>query len=185
MKPSGSLHPRGGFTLVEVAVTLIIVGIGLTLCLQSLFTAKTAAFQTRNMKLARELGVQTLGQIESGLFQEEIQSGYSGSYAEEGYPEFFFEICLGDESFLEYEGEYDEQGPYFDTFAARRDREYEAERDSDEDEDEIEEIYEKVRIRVTFTKAGEYTPYLDLERWMPWTQVYGEDEEAEEEALGE
>ena len=44
---------RSGFTLIEVAVTLAIVAIGLTLCLQSLFTSKATAAQTRNLKLAR------------------------------------------------------------------------------------------------------------------------------------
>ena len=170
---------RDGFTLAEVAVTIVIVGLSLTLCMQSLLNAKTTAVHTRNLKLARELGIQTLGQIESGLFREEIQSGYYGSYAEEGHEEFSFEIRLGDDSFLEYE-DYDDQGPFYDTFAARREREYEADRLSDdEDEEEIEEPFEKVRVRVTFPPAGEYTAYLDLERWMPWDQVYGSEEEDE------
>ena len=39
---------RAGFTLAEVMVTLVIVGIGLTLVLQGLNTAKLTAAQTRN-----------------------------------------------------------------------------------------------------------------------------------------
>lgn len=180
------LFPRsGGFTLIEVAVTLVIVGLALTMCMQSLFTAKVSAVQTTHVKLARELGQQTLGQIESGLFREEIHTGYSGSYAEEGHPDFTFEVVLGDDTFLDDDREdaYRDRGAFHDTFAARREREYEAQRASDEDEEEeeTEQPFEKVRVRVMFPKAGEYTPYLDQERWMPWTQVYGEEEEEEQQ----
>jgi prepilin-type N-terminal cleavage/methylation domain-containing protein len=174
-----------GFTLVEVAVTLLIVGIGLTLCLQSLFTAKATAAHTRNLKLARELGVQTLGQVESGLFQDEIRSDYYGTYAQEGYEAFSFVIMLGDDAFAEYD-EYDSDSMYHDTFAARRDREWEARRDAGEDEDDFEEPFEKVKVQITFPKTGEYNNQLVLENWMPWKQVYGEDEEeaAREENSG-
>jgi len=174
--------PRsGGFTLIEVAVTLVIVGLALTMCMQSLFTAKTSAVQTAHVKRARELGQQTLGQFESGLFREEIHTGYSGSYAEEGHPDFSFEVVLGDDTFLDDDREdaYRDRGAFYDTFAARREREYEAQKSSDEEEEETEQPFEKVRVRVLFPKAGEYTPFLDQERWMPWTQVYGEEEEEE------
>ena len=109
------LRQSAGFTLVEVAVSLVIIGVGLTLCLQSLQTAKMQAAQTRNLKLARELGVMTLGQIESGLFSEEISSGYSESYAQEGYPDFYFEILLGDDEFEEQSYGTD-NGDYHDVF---------------------------------------------------------------------
>lgn len=177
--------PRGarraaGFTLVEVAVTLVIVGVGLTLCLQSLQTAKMQAAHTRNLKLARELGVMTLGQIEAGLFQEELTDGYSESYAGEGYPDFYFEILTGEEQFEEQP--YDETGDYYDAFAARRQRAFE--NADDDDEDEVEEPFEKVRIRITFPQFSQYKNSLILESWMEWSQVYGSDEEDEESAEG-
>ena len=79
-------HDRAaGFTLAEVAVTLVIVAITLTLVLQALTNAKLTAANTRNIKLARDLGLLTLGQVEAGLLQDEIRDFYSGSYAEEGY----------------------------------------------------------------------------------------------------
>ena len=170
-----------GFTLVEVAVTLVIVGVGLTLCLQSLQTAKMQAAHTRNLKLARELGVMTLGQIEAGLFQEELTDGYSESYAGEGYPDFYFEILTGEEQFEE-QG-YEEVGDYHDAFAARRQRAFENDED-DENEDEVEEPFEKVRIRITFPQFSQYKNSLTLESWMDWSQVYGSDEEDEEETEG-
>ena len=48
---------------------------------------------------------------------------------------------------------------------------------------EAAEPYETVRIRVTFPKLGEQPNTLDLERYVPWEQVYGEDEE-EKDAEG-
>ena len=90
---------RRGFTLAEVAVTIVIVGIGMLLVLQGLNTAKMAAAQTRNLKLSRELALITLGQIASGQFQDEIQKGLQGSYAEEGYPDFAYDVVVGDDTF--------------------------------------------------------------------------------------
>ena len=52
---------RAGFTLAEVAVTLVIVAIGPTLVLQGLNTSKMSAAQTHNRKVARELALLTLG----------------------------------------------------------------------------------------------------------------------------
>lgn len=161
-----------GFTLVEVAVSLLIIGIGLTLCLQSLQAAKFQAAHTRNLKLARELGVLTLGQIESGLFREELTNGYEETYASEGYPEFYFEILTGEEQFQEVN--IDEEGTFHDAFAARRQRAFEA---AEEEDEEIAEEFEKVRIRITFPKFGQYKNTLDIESWMDWEQVYGEEDE--------
>jgi prepilin-type N-terminal cleavage/methylation domain-containing protein len=181
VRPRSLTARAAGFTLVEVAVTLVIVGVGLTLCLQSLQTAKMQAAHTRNLKLARELGVMTLGQIEAGLFQEELTDGYSESYAGEGYPDFFFEVLTGEEQFEEVD--QGEPGSYFDAFAARRQRAFEEGTD-DEDED-AEQPFEKVRLRITFPRFGEYKNSLTLESWMPWDQVYGADEEDEDAAPAE
>lgn len=180
LRPQPSAAERAAFTLVEVAVSLVIIGIGLTMCLQSLQTAKMQAAQTRNLKLARELGVMTLGQIESGLFTEEIDSGYSETYAQEGYPNFSFEILLGDDDFQE-ENFDDDRGQYHDAFEARRQRREEEARDLGEDEEDIAEPYEMVKVRVTFPRLAKYKNYLDLESWMVWEQVYGQDEDAEGE----
>ena len=176
------LHPRtsrSGFTLVEIAVTLLIISIGLTMCVESLFVAKNQAAHTRNLKLARELGTMTLGQIESGVYQEEIQSGWSGSYAQEGYPDFYYEVLLGEDAF-EQDTEQVDTG-YHDSFAARREREEEDRRLSDEDDEEIVEAFEKVKLRVTFPRTKQFRNDLVLESWMEWDQVYGSDEEDEEE----
>lgn len=167
---------RTAFTLVEVAVSLVIIGIGLTLCLQSLQMAKQQAAQTRNLKLARELGVMTLGQIEAGLFQEEIDSSYSETYAQEGYPDFFFEVLLGDEDF-EDQGYDEDQDGFHDAFEARRQRREDEADDSDEED--VAEPYEMVKIRVSFPRIHQYKNYLDMESWMVWEQVYGKEEEDE------
>lgn len=159
---------RGGFTLAEVAVTIVIVGISLVLVLQGLNTSKSIAAQTRYQKLARSLGLVTLGQVESGLFQEDIENGLVGTYSEEGYPEIAYEVVVGDESFREA----NENGQ-FDSWAPRDD-----EKEAEEDE-EIEEPFEKVKIRITFPKILLMSNEILLERWMPWKQVHGEGEEGD------
>ena len=125
---------RRGFTLVEVAVTIVIVGIGLTLVLQAMNTATTSAAQTRNMKIARELGLLTLGRIKSGLYQEEVRDRFYGSYAEDEFPEFEFEVLLGDEAFDEQPDANDPDRP-FDNFRAREERLAEEADATDEDEE--------------------------------------------------
>ena len=159
---------RAAFTLVEVAVAILIVGIALTLVLQSLNTSKLRAKQTQNLKLARELGTLTMGRLSAGLYQEEIDSYYTGSYSEEGYPEFSYEIVLGENSFPEAEGY--EEGVRFDSW-------YDEDLNEDDDEEDAEEPYEKIRVRVTFPVLSEYSNQLELERWIPWDQVYGEEED--------
>lgn len=177
-------NTRGGFTLAEVAVTLLIVGVGLVLVLQGLNTARATAFQTHNRKVARELALQTLGQLEAGLFWEDIDDHMVGNYAEEGYEGWDWEVVLGDETFIDDDDRYDEDsGVLFDTYRERDIREEEARDDDDEEdeEDQAEEPFEKVRIRVTFPRMSETFPnFVTLERWVPWEQVYGSGEDGVE-----
>jgi len=160
-------NARSGFTLAEVAVTIVIVGIALVLVLQGLNTSKVTAAHTRNQKLARDLGLFTLGQIESGLLRDDIDTGMIGTYSEEGYPDFNWEIAVGDDALRDQpqDGKFDSWAP---TAA-----EEEAKRDEEED---AEEPYEKVRVRVTYPKIREFANELTLERWIPWAQVYGDAE---------
>jgi prepilin-type N-terminal cleavage/methylation domain-containing protein len=174
------VNSKSGFTLAEIMVTILIVGIGLLMIVQGLSTAKVKALQTYNIKAARDLGMLTMGRIRAGLYQEELDSRLSGNYAEEGFEYFAFDVLLGDEQFDNDYGSGTES-PFHDSWAAREEREEEARRDSDsdedEDEDEIEEDYEKVRIKVSFPPVPEYKNYVILEEWIPWKQVYGDDEE--------
>jgi prepilin-type N-terminal cleavage/methylation domain-containing protein len=164
----GSRAAQRGFTLAEVAVTIVIVGITLLILLQIMNGAKLTAAHTRNQKLARELGLLTLGQVESGLLRDDIETGMAGNYAEEGYPDFNWEIAVGDDELRDTsstDGRFDSWTP---TAA-----EEEAKRDEDED---AEEPFEKIRVRVTAPQIREFTNELTLERWIPWKQVYGEAE---------
>ena len=171
---------NSGFTLAEVAVTVAIVAITITVSLQALEGAKMTSAQTRNMKLARELGLELMGQIESGLFWEDLETGRGGSFAEQGYPDFYYEFTLGDETF--YSDEDYEEGA-FDNWAYRRERDREAD-DYDEDAEEENQPYEEVSIKVTFPRMREeFTGEVILERWIPWEQVYGPDEEGETEDI--
>ena len=93
----GGQAPRGGFTLAEVAVTLLIVSFALVLILQGLNVAKFSAAQTHNRKVARELALLTLGRVQSGLYWEDLDGEpgeIPGSYAEEGYEDWRFTIDL-------------------------------------------------------------------------------------------
>jgi prepilin-type N-terminal cleavage/methylation domain-containing protein len=171
------LRRRGGFTLAEVAVTLVIVGITLLWVLEGMNRAKMTAAHTHNIKIAEELATITLSEIESGLYWEEVdEHGLDGNYAEEGYETFYWEVVLGDETFPDLQDA--EPLLEYDTFAERRRREDEAAAENDDDEEEdAEEPYEKVRIRVVFPQFTEQKAEVLLERWIPWAQVYGPSEE--------
>lgn len=170
---------RSGFTLAEVAVTLLIVSMGLVLVMQGLTASKFSAAMTHYRKVSRELGGLTLGQLEAGLFQEELEGGRSGgdvlagNYAEEGYEEISYELVLGEEQFSEETEDYDRNGAFHDTWAYERDRERERDDEDDDEENEVTEPFEKARIRVTFPKLGEFDNTLVIERWIPWELVYG------------
>jgi prepilin-type N-terminal cleavage/methylation domain-containing protein len=174
-----------GFTLAEVAVTLLIVSIGLVLVLQGLSSSKLAAAETHNRKVARELAQYTLGQVEAGLFWEELDGGgdvVTGTYAEEGYEDFHYELVFGDEEFTEKRSRAMNEDGYHDSWEAERQRE-ERLRDKEGKDDEDEKAvqpFEKVRIQVTYPQLGEHENTLVLERWMAWENVYGTDEEAKE-----
>jgi len=171
-------NSKSGFTLAEVMLTIAIVGIGLTLVVQGLSVSKVSALQTYNIKAARDLGLLTMGRIRAGLYQDELDSRLTGSYGEEGFEYFTFEVLLGDEQFEESEG--NENSPFHDSYQAREEREDEADRESDSDDDEeLEEDYEKVHVKVSFPPVPDYRNYVVLEEWIRWKQVYGSDEEEE------
>lgn len=181
---------RAGFTLAEVAVTLMIVSLAIVTILQGLTTVKHNAAETHYRKVAMELGLLTLGRLESGLYREDLAASGSrgdvltGTYAEEGYEEFSYELVLGDQQFSEEIEDPDRPGSYHDTWAYERERK--EEEDDDDDEDEVAEPFEKSRIRVTFPKLGKADNTLVLERWIPWELVYGsEGGEAEGAGSGE
>lgn len=175
-------NSRSGFTLAEVVVTLLIVSIALTQSVIILNRSLLIAAHTTKSKVARELALYTIGQVASGLWWDEIDTGLYGTYSELGYDEFAYELVLGDESFTDYEPDPDRP---FDNWEYTREL-AELERDyDDEDEDEATQPYEKVRIKVTFPSLSDWGNEVVMEQWIPWEQVYGEEEEAEEDALGE
>ena len=181
-------NSRAGFTLAEVAVTLLIVSIGLVLVQQGLLTSMFQAAESHHRMVARELAQMTLGQVEAGLFWEDLDGGgdvLTGSYAEEDYEEYHYELVLGDEEFQDEE--YDDRGGgYHDTWAYERDREDRARDRADKDDDagegdgeETVQPFEKVRIKVGYPQLRERPGSVVLERWMAWENVYGQEEDAE------
>lgn len=173
MKSPGRV--RGGFTLAEVAVTIAVVGLALVWMLQALNTAKVTAAYTRNLKLSRELALLRLGQIEAGLFQEELdRERLLGTFADEGHADFSYEVVVGDEAFLELDAQ---GGPVFDNWRDERLRA------DDDDEEQVEQPYERVQVKVIFPPIQDLKNELVLERWLPWKQVHP-DEEGEGAASG-
>ncbi len=176
---------RAGFTLAEVMVTLMIVSIGLLLVTQGLTRARFTTAETHFRKVARELALQTLGELESGLFWEELDGGgevLTGTYAEEGYEDFHYELVLGDQDFLgDRSSRYDRNQGFHDSWDYEREREERQRKKDgkDEDEDEVTEPFEKVRIKVGYPAFGDEPGKLVLERWIPWEQVYGSKDDAD------
>lgn len=172
---------RAGFTLAEVMVTLMIVAIGLVLVLEGLQRSKISAAQTHNRKVARQLAQLTVGQLEAGLFWEELDGAskdevLTGTYAEEGYEDFHYEMVLGQEEFRDESSRYDDRG-YHDSWEYEREREQRLSDDEDEDDEEAAEPFQKVRIRVSYPNFGEQASSFVLERWIPWELVYGSEDE--------
>ncbi len=159
---------RAAFTLAEVAVTIALVGLALAWLLQTLNTSKVTAAYTRNLKLARELALLTLGQIESGLYEEEVdEDRIDGTYAEEGYPDFVFEAVIGDENFRPDPN--DQQA--FDNW---RHEQQQKSRTKKEEDEEAEQPYEKIQIKVTFPQIQELDNEYSIERWIPWRVLHPE-----------
>lgn len=174
---------RAGFTLAEAAVTIAIVAVVLTVMLQGLEGAKFSAAHNRARKTAFELGSEMMGMISAGLWQEEIESGLTGSFAEQDEPDFYWELALGEDALAEATDDDGTERP-FDNYAARRDWE-DSQDDDDEEDEESTEPFEKVKLRVSYPKFSDYPQELVLERWIRWEQVYGLSEEdllAEEQA---
>lgn len=163
--------PAGGFTLAELAVTIAIVGLILVFVLQGINEAKLLAAHTRNQRLARELALLTLGQVESGIFVDEVRDDrIEGTYADEGYPDFAFEAVLGDQTFRSERN----TSRGFDNWDTEEDRKTAAE----EEEEGTEQPYEKVQIKITFPGTSEEPEknQLKIERWLPWKQVHPDEE---------
>ncbi len=178
---------RAGFTLAEAAITIVVVGLALSAVLQALQGSKSTAAHTRDQKIARELAITTLAEIEAGLWIDEIEFTRSGDYAERDFPDFYWELVVGDEAFADL-AEDDPDAP-FDTWENRRRLEEEREADlddpyADEEEETVTEPFEKVRIKVTYPRYQDLPSELTLERWIPWEQVYGEEEVEEVEGAG-
>jgi len=161
---------RAGFTLAEVAVTLAVVGLALVWMLQALNTAKVTAAQTRNLKLARELALLTLGQMESGLYRDEMKNDeIEGTYAEVGYPEFSFVAMIGEANLPPPPNE-----PAYDNWLEERQK---AQDKADDKQEDVEQPYERVQVKVTFPRMLEMPNELVIERWLPWKLVHPDEED--------
>jgi len=177
-------NTRSGFTLAEVAITLLIVGIGLVAVLQGLLRSELSAAETHYRKVALQLAEYKLAQVEGGLMWEDLDEEggvQSGSYAEEGYDDYSYELAFGEDEFPEDNGRFDRDTGYHDSWEYERERQ---DRLKDDDEEKVEEPFEKVRIKVFYPQLGERPNSLVLERWIPWEQVYGASEDGKSAKTG-
>ncbi len=187
-----------GFTLAEIAITLLIVGFTLLMVLEGLETAKLGAAHSHNRKVAMGLALGTVAQVEAGYYWEELEGvkgTLDGNYADvdERYEEFYWELVVGDDELTDEEPQ-EEGNSYFDNYRHRRIRAEENDELEDEDAAYAQTgttggPYERVVVRVTFPKLSRLDNTLTIERWIPLEQVFGRspDEDAEgaaEDALG-
>ncbi len=175
LRKSGGRNPASsGFTLAEVAVTILVIGIGLVMVMQSLHGTKLTAAHTRNQRLANDLARLTLGKVAAGYFWDELEDDrHEGDFYEEGYPEFYFEVLCGEEEeFFDDRYEDDQEGPFPWSRNDYSD-------DDDEEDEEVEQAYVLVRVRVTFPQIREYENKITLEWNVPPAQIYGEGDEDE------
>ncbi|MEZ6004407.1 MAG: type II secretion system protein [Planctomycetota bacterium] len=173
MKPL-SRRARSGFTLIEAAITIAIVGLAVTYTLQALTSAQTTAAYSHDLKLAREMGLRTLGQAATGQFEHEYGQLLTGNYPEDEAPRMSYQMVFGDTQLPPHGDDVDRNRERVDNWANRRDWE-ERQGNTTGDEEEHGE-YETVKIRVLFPKHSTELPdSIELEAWLPWTQVYPQD----------
>ncbi len=177
-------NKRAGFTLAEAAITIALVGLTITYTLRALTAAQTTAAHTHEVKLAREMALRTLGEVATGQFLVDGNEVLTGTYDEEVAPFMAYEIAFGDAVLPTRSSEqrFGDERP-FDNWQARE--QYRLENDTEEEVDGEHEPFEKVIIRVTFPKHSDLQDYIELESWIPWEQVYGEDDPLDEAAEGD
>ena len=156
-----------GFTLAEIMVVVLIVGATLVTSVLSLTNSMGQAAHTRDIKIARELGLLKLGQFSSALYSEDIEDHMAGDFSEQDYEQFQWEVVLGDEAFDE--AEEDGKGNFnnWDTS------------DQDDEDEPTEKPYQEVRVKVTFPGPKESHNEIILEKRVTWSFLYGEGEETD------
>ena len=181
-RPTARRRAAAGFTLAEVAVALVISAMTLMLVMQGVVGAKLTAAQTSYRKIARDLAQLAIGWVESGLFWDDLDGlpgTLYGDFAEEGYDAFRWEIIVGEDTRSAYE---DSESGYFDSLAYERYRRREA-LDEDPDREPYPETgstggpYEVVTVRVFFPQLTDQPNTLEMTRWVPLDQVFGQGED--------
>ena len=181
MRPLRAQHStKAGFTLAEAAITIAIVGLTLTYTMQALQSAQITAAHSRNVKIARELGLLTLSEIATGRWWDDIATERGGTYAEQQYPEYYYELAVGDESFPDDTSNDDYyNGVKHDNWRYREEQAFNS--GSYDEDEEAAQPFEKIQVQVTFPQLNELLENrITLERWIPWEQVYGVDEDLEQ-----
>jgi len=166
MKLQRNTSRAAGFTLAEIIVTMLIVGILLVVSVQGIQRTMSQAAYTRDSRIARELALLQLGRLEAGLYIDEVEDHMEGDFSDDDQPYFQWELVLGTEEFHDEEVSESER---FDSW-----EEY----DEDEDEDaDSGEPWVVARVKVRFPQHPGRSNELILERWMTRDFVYGPEDE--------
>lgn len=172
MRISKSENARG-FTLVEVMAAVAILGIGLVSLMLAVNRAKDSAFVTRNLKAVQHLSLNLMGEIESGKF-ETLHDGMLGNFSEQGFPEFEYEIGLGEDSSVGSDSEDLRTDSEKQRDERRRYEESQNESGNSSTSTEKKETkYEQVTLKVKFkTLADEPVSYVLIKK-MPTDIIDG------------
>lgn len=160
---------RGGFTLIEVMAAVLLLAISLVLMLKLRNDALGRASDGRALSVASRLGLGLLRQIEAARVSE-LYDGYTGDFSDEGFPDFYYSIGVGDDSALAGGAAQDEDELIWRQAKIQRAEDKAAE--SDEDEDEEKPPYTRIFIDVSYPSSrGERKSYF-LETLLPTWAVY-------------
>ncbi len=161
-----------GFTLVEVMAAVAILGIGLVSLMLAVNRAKDSAFVTRNLKAVQHLSLNLMGEIESGKF-ETLHDGMLGNFSEQGFPEFEYEIGLGEDSSVSSDSEDLRTDSEKQRDERRRYEESQNENSNSTSTEQKETKYEQVTLKVKFkTLADEPVSYVLIKK-MPTDIIDG------------
>lgn len=97
---SGRRHGRAGFVLLEVIVSLVILGISIATLMRSFQLSLAAIRKNDVVTLACVLAEQKLQELE--VNPEKASSG-SGTFEEQGYPNYSWDIKIQEEE-IKYHG---------------------------------------------------------------------------------
>ncbi|MBO46867.1 MAG: hypothetical protein CMJ96_08225 [Planctomycetes bacterium] len=155
------MRRQAGFSLIEVMASLMLLAIALLLLLQIRNDSLSRASDARSLSISSRLSRQLLHRIEAARV-EDLFDGYSGDFADYGFPQFSYIIGVGDAS--TFTGSDDLE----DSEAAWRVPLRESEIYTDGDEEETKPALTRIFITTTYPSSDpEKDTSFQLEALLP------------------